>query len=162
MNQYSVLISVLVAICFGTAAFSAILYFAPVLLRPGRNGGARYIAEVWLTCNGGRGSTMYRQRFDTMFMASMYAKLYALVLDIHLPTHYTVFNGGGRKVQEKHNYGIRFHVRHTTVGESGGFLDPIWTTVLPGEADFAGEPAYLHPVSKKDAVPQESYPLSVA
>lgn len=162
MTHYSVLLSILVGVCFVVAMSLAILYFAPVLLRPGRNGGTRYIAEIWLVCDGGRGSTMYRQRFDTKFMAEMYAKLYAIVLDVHLPTHYTVYNGGGRKVREAHNYGIRFHVRHTTVGESGSYLDPIWTTVLPGEADFAGEPAYLHPVSKKEAAQQESYPLSVA
>lgn len=160
MTQSSMLILVCAAACFGAALSLAIVYFAPVLLRPGCNGGTAYIAEVWLVCEGGRGSTMYRQRFETKFMASLYAKLYAVVLDLHLPTHYSVLDGGGNKVQVAYDYGLRYQVRHTTVGESGSFLEPIWTTVLPGEDHFAGEPAYLHPVSRKEAAEQEMYPLS--
>lgn len=161
MTQYQLLF-VLSAACLGVAVFAAILYFAPVLLRPESNRGTKYVAEVWLICEGGRGSTMYRQRFETMFMASVFAKLYAFVLDLHLPTHYTVFDGGGKKVRVAHDFGIRYKVRQTTLGESGSFIEPLWTTVLPGERSFAGEPAYRHPVSKQEAAEHEHYPVSIA
>jgi len=160
MNQTTLLV-VLLAAAFGGALALAVLYFAPVLLRPGSNRG-EHIAEVWLTTKGGRGSTMYRQRFDTLLMAKLYVKLYAFVLELHLPTHYTVLDGKGNLVKKEHEYTINSGVRQTTVGELGAWFDAIWTAVLPGESKFAGEAAQLHPVSRKEAAAQETYPLSVA
>lgn len=160
MTQSTLLI-IFLAIAFGSAIILAVLYFAPVLLRPGSNRG-EHIAEVWLTLKGGRGSTMYRQRFDTLLFAKLYVKLYAFVLDMHLPTHYTVLDAEGNEVLKKHNYGIRFDVRPTTVGEYGAWFETVWTTVLPGESGFSGEAATHHPVSKHEAAADEVYPLSIA
>jgi hypothetical protein len=156
-------IAISLAIAIGSVVLLAVLYFAPVLLRPGTNRG-EHIAEVWLTVEGGRGSTMYRQRFDTLLFAKLYVKLYAFVLDMHLPTHYTVLDDEGNKVLEAHEYGIRFAVRPTTVGEFGAWFEPVWSTVLPGDTGFCGEAAVHHPVSRhvKEAAEHEAYPLSIA
>jgi hypothetical protein len=143
------------------ALLFALLHFAPVLLRPGCNRG-EHIAEVWLTCQGGRGSTLYRQRFDTLAMARLYARLYAAVLHLHLPTHYTVLDGQGRKVLARHDYAIRLGVRQTTVGEYGAGFEPVWSSVLPGAPGFAGEAAHRHPVHHKEAAGNEAYPLGIA
>lgn len=155
------LLFVFLAIAFGAGLLLAALYFAPVLLRPGSNRG-EHIAEVWLTCQGGRGSTLYRQRFDSLLMARLYARLYAFVLDMHLPTHYAVLDGQGRKVFAQHDYGLRHGVRLTTVDEYGAWFEPVWSTALPGDPGFAGEAAGLHPVSRKEAAEHEDYPLGIA
>ena len=113
--------------------------------RPGKQGG--WVAEVWMDWDICRGSTLYRQCFRTKQMAWLFAKLYALRLDLILPSTYAAEGWDGNPQWFKYEFAIHWGVRTRAPREStaNGF-SPIWSPAMPGEKGFAGEHASAHPV----------------
>jgi hypothetical protein len=118
-------------------------------MTPRKVGRGDYVAEVWLEWDICRGSTLYRQRFAYEWQAALFAKLYAMQLDYVLPTHWRTTDYHGRLCWEKYEYGIKFGVRQVTPHERDNF-QLIWSPVMPGHKDYAGEHATAHPWFKLD------------
>lgn len=107
---------------------------------PKKKDAGQYVAEVWLEWPICRGSTMYRQRFNTQRGAYLAVRLHALLLDWHLPRYYWDIDWVGRALQLKHDYGIYYGVRQLNDEEREDGVRAIWSPVLPGEKDFSGLP----------------------
>lgn len=103
------------------------------LTYPGQAETGEHFAEVYLTWYFGRGSVMWRARFESEDAAHAAAKEHAQFLDSVLPTHYWAENWSGRRYRERHEYGISWGVGQA-VTRTAGELEPVWRTALPGQA----------------------------
>jgi hypothetical protein len=108
-----------------------LLFHCEALFAPRKPGKGGHIAEVWLEWDVCRGSTLYRQRFQTQWMAALFAKFYAVQLDWVLPTHWRTTDYCGRPCLEKYAYGLKFGVRPVSEAEAVEFWS-IWSPHLPG------------------------------
>lgn len=116
-----------------------------------RNTGV-YVGEVWLDWFFGRGSTLYRQRFQSRWGAYLFVKAHAILLDWVLPTHYRDTDWSGRPTWHRHEYGIRYGVRRVTPVEAVDGVQSIWSPVLPGTRGSTGEHASAHPFERNPDV----------
>ena len=114
-----------------------------------------YVAEVWLEWDICRGSTMYRATAKTRHGAWLKAKIAAMKLDFLLPKFYWDTDWSGRRCRYAYEFGIHFGVRPLTDQEQQHGLRAIWTTVMPGSREFAGEHASAHPWNELDSVKLE-------
>ena len=111
-----------------------------------------YVAEVWLEWDICRGSTMYRATAKTRHGAWLKAKIAAMKLDFLLPKFYWDTDWSGRRCRYAYEFGIHFGVRPLTDQEQQHGIRAIWTTVMPGSREFAGEHASAHPWNELDSV----------
>lgn len=112
-------------------------------------GSGNYVAEVWLEWPICRGSTLYRQRFESQAKAERYARRAAALLDAILPTHWRSTDYLERPCREKYDYGIYFGVRDIAPSEMQSF-SAIWSPQLPGHKGYDGEHASAHPLFGAD------------
>lgn len=110
----------------GVAPSNALTY-------PGQSDTGEHFAEVYLTWFFGRGSVMWRARFESEATAQAAAKEHAQFLDSVLPTHYWAENWSGRRYKERHEYGISWGVGLAS-DRTTDELEPVWRTALPGQA----------------------------
>ena len=100
-------------------------------LMPNPSAKGEHVAEVWLTWFFGRGTTMYRQRFESRKEAEAAVKAQAAVLDATLPRYYKDTDWSGRTILHEHEYGISYGVRELTEEETSNFF-AVNRTTLPG------------------------------
>jgi hypothetical protein len=101
---------------------------------PGQADDGEHFAEVYLTWFFGRGTVMWRARFESAAHAQAAAKEHAQFLDSVLPTHYWAENWSGRRYKERHEYGISWGVGEAS-SRAQEELESIWRTALPGQAE---------------------------
>lgn len=109
-----------------------------------------HVVEVWLEWPICTGSTMYRQRFRHRWVAYVAMRAHALMLDMELPTHWRSTDWSGRPCLERYDYGICYGMRRPTEGEREHGVPGIWSCVLPGHEDHAGEHREAHPLRAQE------------
>ena len=107
----------------------AILAVNALLPNPAPKG--EHVAEIWLTWFFGRGTTLYRQRFESRKEAEAAVTAQAAVLDATLPRFYKDTDWSGRTILLRHEYGINYGVRELTEEETSNFF-AVNRTTLPG------------------------------
>jgi hypothetical protein len=117
-----------------------------------------FVAEVWLDWEICRGSTLYRQSFHSKRAAAIYAKLYAVMLDMTLPKYYPAEGWDGRVYYEKYDFEIRFGVRAIVPSEVERFA-PIFSKIMPGHSGYSGEHREAHPLLNLDAAKLDGFKL---
>ena len=115
--------------------WSCMAYGFPELRRlggyPGECNDGDWVAEVWLTWFFGRGTTLFRRRFNSMPAAAAAVKRQAAFLDSVLPRKYVCTDRLGHRYFEEHEYGIHYGVRTwDNVSEDDRFQ--VETYCLPG------------------------------
>jgi len=123
----------LAALVHGTGRrLKRMLASATPVAYPGQSDTGAHYAEVYLTWYFGRGSAMWRARFDSEVQAEAAAKEHAKFLDSVLPTHYWAEDWRGRRYKERHEYGISWGVGEAVSREAKD-LTPVWRIALPGQ-----------------------------
>lgn len=109
-----------------------------------------HVVEVWLEWPLCTGSTLYRQRFRSRWMARLAMRAHALQLDLVLPTHWRTTDWSGRPYMERYDYGIRYGLRQPTPQEREVGVPSIWTCEMPGHKNHAGEHREAHPLLQQE------------
>lgn len=121
---------------------------------PHWNNQGAFVAEAWLEWPVCRGSTLYRQRFRTEWMAALYAKYHAMLLDFELPRTYAAEMSDGRRYLEAYEFGVYFGVRRVSSHELEHGVADIWSPTMPGSRDAVSEHREAHPLWRQDAEKQ--------
>ena len=106
------------------------------LSKPSPRNKGDFVAEVWLKWEICAGSTLYRQNFKTQWVAHIFAKLYAIILDGLLPRVYFSEGWGGGLIKNKYEYGISYGVRKMTEAERNGSFYRIYSPIYLERTDF--------------------------
>lgn len=112
----------------------------------GTPGEGAHVVEVWLKWSLGQGSTLYRQRFRSRWVALLSLRYRAWLLDVVLPTHWVGEDYYGRRCVYPHEYGIAYGLRSPTADECEHGVAGFWSPALPGCSGFSGEHASAHPL----------------
>ncbi len=105
-----------------------------------------HVVEVWLEWPLCRGSTLYRQRFRSRWLAYASMRIHAMMLDMELPTHWRSTDWHGKPCLERYDYGIHYGMRKPTSSERELGVHTLWSPVLPGHQGHAGEHREAHPL----------------
>ncbi|KWA84190.1 hypothetical protein WL29_22785 [Burkholderia ubonensis] len=118
-----------------------------------------YVAEVWLSYEICRGSTMYRATAKTERGAKLKAKIAAMKLDVLLPKFYWDTDWRGRPCRYAHEFGILYGIRKPTEREETEGVTAFFSTSLPGTRGFTGEHASAHPLDQSAQSGLESFKI---
>ena len=119
----------------------------PLSPTPRRDGA--FIAEVWLDWEVTRGSTMYRQTFESELAAQFFAKFYAAALDTILPRGWPTQDWLGRPFFDAYKFSIKCGVRSLAPSEAESGVVAFFCNHMPSTGLSRSEHFFSHPMFAK-------------